>query len=259
MITDPSRETPPIEGHEVHVWQLQLELLRAPIGDPASCLSQDERERAARFRFAIHRRRWVAARMAMRQILAQYTRATPASLRFRYDAYGKPALFPPHDKVHFNLTHSHDLGLLAIAPTPVGIDAECIDRRTDFEALMRRVASENEREALFRCPVAEKRGGFFRLWTRKEAYIKGRGLGLSLPLWAITVPVTALQGPADIRVEAAWDDCKPWRLWDLEVPPSYTASLAYAGRIDRLWPHVWPPAEILHVTEKGFVDQEIAG
>ncbi|MGH8563586.1 MAG: 4'-phosphopantetheinyl transferase family protein [Gammaproteobacteria bacterium] len=243
MSTDPSQETSPIEGHEVHVWQLGLEPLGEPMSDLASCLSQDERERAARFRFAIHRRRWVAARMAMRQVLARYTGATPASLRFRYDAHGKPALLPPHDKVHFNLTHSHDLGLLAIAPGPVGIDAERVDRRTDLEALMRHVASEDEREALFRCPVAEKRAGFFRLWTRKEAYIKGRGLGLSLPLRAITVPVTALQGTGDIRVEAEWDDRKPWRLWDLEVPPSYTASLAYAGRIDRLWPHVWPPTD----------------
>lgn len=237
------QETRAIERYEVHVWQFGLDPPQQPLRDPASSLSQDERERAARFRFAIHRRRWVAARMAMRQILARYTGATPASLRFRYEAHGKPALLPPHDKVHFNLTHSHELGLLAIAPGPVGIDAECIDRRTDFEALMRRVASGDEREALFRCPVAEKRAGFFRLWTRKEAYIKGRGLGLSLPLRAITVPVTALQGPADIRVEAAWDDCKPWRLWDLEVPPSYTASLAHAGIIDRLWPHVWTPAD----------------
>lgn len=241
MIRDPFLETRAIERHEVHVWRFGLDPPQRPMDDLASCLSQDERERAARFRFEIHRRRWVAARIALRQILSRYTGATPASLRFHCDAYGKPALLPPH--VHFNLTHSHDLGLLAIAPAPVGIDAEYIDRRTDFEALMRRVASEEEGEAFSRCPVAEQRTAFFRLWTRKEAYIKGRGLGLGLPLPAITVPVTALQGPADIRVEPAWDDGKPWRLWDLEVPASYRASLAYAGMLHRLQAHVWPPAD----------------
>lgn len=229
--------------HEVHVWQFGLDPPQAAMNDLASCLSQDERERAARFRFEVHRRRWVAARTALRQVLARYAGAVPAGLRFHCDAYGKPALLPPHDAVHFNLTHSHDLGLLVIAPAPVGVDAEYIDRRTDFEALMRRVASEDEREAFSRCPVAGQRTAFFRLWTRKEAYIKGRGLGLSLPLTAITVPVTALSGPRDIRVDPAWDDGKPWRLWDLEVPPSHMASLAYAGIIERLCLHEWLPAD----------------
>lgn len=229
----------PIERQEVEVWQFGLDAPQRPMDDVASCLSQDECERAARFRFEIHRRRWRAARIALRRILARHAGVTPAGLRFHCGSHGKPALLPPHDQVHFNLTHSHDLGLLAIAPGPVGVDAEHIDRQTDFEALLRRVASQDEREVFSRCSVAEKRAAFFRLWTRKEAYIKGRGLGLSLPLSAITVPVTALSGPADIRVEAAWDDGQPWRLWDIEVPPSHMASLAYAGRIDRLWVHEW--------------------
>ena len=243
MTSRVSEETSPVERHEVQVWQFGLDPLAATMSDPARCLSQDERERAARFRFEVHRRRWVTARIALRQILALYAGANPASLRFHCDAYGKPTLLPPHDGVHFNLTHSGDLGLLAIAPAPIGIDAECIDPRLDWDALTRRVASDDEREALRRCPVAEQRAAFFRLWTRKEAYIKGRGLGLSLPLSAITVPVTALPGPGDIRVEAVWDDGRPWCLWDLEVPESHMASLCYAGTLYRLRRHLWSPAD----------------
>jgi 4'-phosphopantetheinyl transferase len=244
MITsDDGPACPPVERHEVQVWQFGLDPLAATMSDPTTCLSQDERERAARFRFEVHRRRWVTARIALRQILALHAGASPASLRFHCDAYGKPALRPPHDGVHFNLTHSGDLGLLAIAPAPIGIDAECIDPRLDWDALTRRVASDDEREALRQCPVAEQRAAFFRLWTRKEAYIKGRGLGLSLPLSAITVPVTALPGPGDIRVEAVWDDGQPWCLWDLEVPESHMASLCYAGTLYRLRRHLWSPAD----------------
>jgi len=244
MTSRVSEETSPVERHEVQVWQFGLDPLAATMSDPTTCLSQDERERAARFRFEVHRRRWVTARIALRQILALHAGANPASLRFHCDAYGKPTLLPPHDGVHFNLTHSGDLGLLAIAPAPIGIDAECIDPRLDWDALTRRVTSDDEREALRRCPpVSEQRAAFFRLWTRKEAYIKGRGLGLSLPLSAITVPVTALPGPGDIRVEAVWDDGQPWCLWDLEVPESHMASLCYAGTLYRLRRHLWSPAD----------------
>ncbi len=233
----------PIEPHEVRIWRFGLDLaeLDLPGLDLMSRLSRDERERAARFRFEIHRRRFTAAHVAMRRILARHAGVSPESLRFRCDTYGKPALLPPHARIHFNLTHSHELGLLMIAEAPCGIDAEHIDRRTDVESLMTHVASEDERAAFAQLPPAERRTAFFRLWTRKEAYIKGRGLGLRLPLRAITVPVTALFGPAPLRVEAEWDDGQPWRLWDLEVPPPYEAALAYAGTIDRLSIHAWRP------------------
>jgi 4'-phosphopantetheinyl transferase len=219
---------------EVHVWQIALD----PSAGLADCLSRDERERAARFRFEVHRRRYRVAHIALREVLSRYADAPPAGLCFKPGANGKPALAPP--AVHFNLTHSRDLGLVAVAPAPIGIDVEYLDPRTDCEALTRRVASGPEREAIARCPEALRRAAFFRLWTRKEAYIKGRGLGLSLPLQAITVPVTALAGPAEVRVEARWDDGRPWRLWGLEVPAGHEASLCYAATVDRLRRYEWP-------------------
>ncbi len=233
----------PIGPHELHIWRFRLDPPEASIGDLVICLSQDERERAARFRFAVHRRRWRVAHIAVRQILAGYAGVPAAELRFQVGARGKPALLPPHDGIHFNLTHTHDLGLLCIASAPSGIDAEHIDRRTEIEALVRRVASDEEREAFRRCPAAARRAAFFRLWTRKEAYTKGRGLGHGLPLRANTVPVMPLAGPADIRVEADWDDGKRWRLRELDAPPGYAASLAYAGMIDRLCLEEWRPAD----------------
>ena len=185
---------PPLPGEihpgEVHVWHLALD------GDPerramlASLLSEDEQARAARFHFDTDRDRWTASRGLLRQTLGNYLGVPPAAVRFEVGPFGKPSLGP--HPLRFSLSHSGGRALLAVAwAREVGIDLE--QMRTDFDpdALAAQVFSPEEQAWLRALPEAERHRAFLTLWTGKEAYAKARGLGLSLPLAALTLRVSS--------------------------------------------------------------------
>lgn len=219
---------------EVHVWEIALEEALARSLNLGSLLSEDEWERAARFYFSADRERWILCRGALRNILARYTGIPPKGLAFEVNAYGKPQLagFIQPPPLHFNLTHTQRRALLAIACHEVGVDAEDMSRDLAWPALASEILTDQELRKFGRYPKHAQRQLFFELWTRKEAYIKGRGLGLSLPLKAFCVPLTEAAGR--VRVEAAWDDGRPWRLFALPTHTPHVAALAYAERLSSL-------------------------
>jgi 4'-phosphopantetheinyl transferase len=195
------RGAPP--AGEVHVFTLDLGP-EVAVPEDGGILSRSERERAARFHRPADRARAIAARRALRVLLGAYTGAAPGSLRFAAGPSGKPALAEgPRDAPQFNVAHSGRLVLLAFARAPVGVDVEEIRGGVDAGSLARRFFSQEESAALAVAEVPERDALFFRIWTRKEAYLKALGHGLSSPLDAFTTtaadgsPPEVLKAPGD--------------------------------------------------------------
>jgi 4'-phosphopantetheinyl transferase len=169
----------------IDVWCTDLDA--APPRDPASILSADERERAARFRFDVHRNRFLRCRALLRQRLAETLDLDAASIVFQYGAHGKPEV----DGVHFNVSHSDHFAVIAISrDMPVGIDVERIDGSKEVLPLARTAFSIAEYEALAAMTPSEQLASFFRTWARKEAYLKLLGTGFSRPSDSFTVSMT---------------------------------------------------------------------
>jgi 4'-phosphopantetheinyl transferase len=212
---------------EVQVWLADLD--RLPDAALAGSLSADERERGRRLRFDRDRRRFVAARGLLRGLLARHLGLEPGRLRFRYGATGKPFLAGA-DGPRFNVSHSGGLALLAFAwGREVGVDVEQTRPVPEAETIARRYFSAREAAELARLPGSEREAAFFRCWTRKEAFIKATGEGLSRPLDAFDVTLAPGEPARLLRVagepEAA---CRYW-LEDLSPGRGYAAALAVEG------------------------------
>jgi 4'-phosphopantetheinyl transferase len=143
-------------------------------------LSQDECDRARRFRTPTNRARFISGRGWLRRLLAAYLGADPAEITFQQDAGGKPRLVRPGSAwLHFNLSHSAAVVVFAVANgREVGVDVEQLRRDFPLEAVARRFFTKGEQRALAEVPSAVARvNAFFAIWTRKEAYLKGTGIG----------------------------------------------------------------------------------
>jgi 4'-phosphopantetheinyl transferase len=221
--TDPP-PSPSLEAGTVHVWRISLDQPDETLERFRRTLEPEELNRAGRFHFEKHRRHFVVARGFLRSVVARYLETQPESLRFAYGAYGKPALASAH-VLRFNLSHSHEVALLAVAlDAELGVDVEHI--RADFatEDIARRFFSRAEVEAFNALPRAEQVAAFFRCWTRKEAYIKAIGKGLSQALDAFDVTLTPGERPMLLRAEG--DDASRWVMSDIDVGESYAGALA---------------------------------
>jgi len=189
-------------------------------------LDAEEQARAQRFRFPEHRRRFIVAHAAVRCILARHLDIGPAAIGFSRNAHGKPFLTGADVPV-FSMSHSHEMALCAVAVDgELGVDIEHC-RSLQHDDLARRFFAADEVAALAALPADRRADGFFACWSRKEAYIKAKGLGLSLPLDAFAVSIDANTALRYSR--HAPDDTARCRLWDVPVASGYRAALAYCG------------------------------
>jgi 4'-phosphopantetheinyl transferase len=168
---------------QVHLWRFRLDLPATDLVALKKLLSRNEQVRAERLLDPVKSNRFVAARGCLRQVLARYLDSSPADVTFAYGAHGKPRLEEASDDdLMFNLSHAGDWGLLVVAQdVDVGVDVEKIDHRLDYEKVAARVFSPDEMAHLEQCHAARRRRGFYRIWTRKEAMLKGQGFGFSAP------------------------------------------------------------------------------
>jgi len=208
----------------VHVWFTRLD------GDPGlvesayAMLSSEERARADRFRFPGLRARFILSHAIGRILLSQACAAPARELTFSTGPQGKPFLGGEFSRVKFNLSHAGDMAAYAITTEgDVGIDIEELRSLPDHLDIARRFFSELEYQDLMSLPEGERMAGVFRLWVRKEAYIKAVGEGLSIPLRRFRVSIAA--GQARI-LEAYGDDASRWRLHEFHPAPEYVAALA---------------------------------
>lgn len=212
----------------VHVWRVDLCVSPDCAKRLAATLSPDERDRAARFRFSEHRERFIAAHGALRDILSRYLDLLADQLAFSTNPHGKPALATPdHAWLQFNLSHSGELALIAITrDRPIGIDVEQMIPPEDFSRLVEQFFSANENAAFRALPESKRAAAFFAGWTRKEAYVKALGTGVSLPLDHFDVTMDP-DAPARLLADRRHPHhITTWSLHTFTPAPTYLASLA---------------------------------
>ncbi len=181
-------------------------------------LDSAEHERAARFRFERDRSRYIACHGILRLLLSRYADRAPAALRFATIGHGKPVL--SDGAPHFNISHSHHLALFAISrDLKVGCDIELHDERFLADNIAEHFFSPAERREFRAVPRADQCAAFFAGWTRKEAYVKARGLGLSLPLDSFDVSLAPSARPALYR------GCAGWSARCVDVAPDCSAAV----------------------------------
>lgn len=172
-------EFPILGSDALHVWRLDLALDREQPPPPRTRLSADERQRADRFKDRFDSARFALARSAVRTILGRYLDTDPQALEFDYGTQGKPMLAPPHAWLSFNLSHSSDLGLLAVtAKRAIGADVEKLSPRSKLPEIARRVFTRKQLDTLNRAQGDAWLRVFFENWTALEAGLKARGLGV---------------------------------------------------------------------------------
>jgi 4'-phosphopantetheinyl transferase len=219
-------------SEEVHLWKAFLAVERSQLTAFERSLSHDERARAARFCFKEHHDLFVAARGILRTILSVYLDEDPARLRFRYGVHGKPALEPSTRReadLRFNLSHSAGLLLVAVsARKEVGVDLEHIQPALVNERIVEEVFSEQEQACLYAATAALRPHMFFEGWTRKEAYLKALGVGLSVPLNRVEV-LPALGRVLPVCFQADEMDGPHWYMHPLAVKEGYSACLVVEG------------------------------
>lgn len=218
--------------NEIHVWRAALTLKASQVHALAQILSPDEQARADRFQFQKDKVQYIATRGLLRVILGRYLDIEASQLLFCYNAYGKPALSnPPNDqRLRFNLSHSHGLSLYAVTRgREVGVDVERIEPDLVRTKVAEQFFSREEVKALRRLPRSLQPIGFFNCWTRKEAYIKARGEGLSLPLDQFDVSLVPGQPAALLYTHGDLEEASRWSLHDLAPGLGYAAAVAAEG------------------------------
>jgi 4'-phosphopantetheinyl transferase len=164
---------------EIHLWIVQLD--RCPINDSWHLLSADEQNRAGRFRFEVDKVRFANGRSALRRILGRYLGAPAESLRFRYNAHGKPELSQSQQAIQFNVTHSRGIALIALVRNiAIGVDLEAVRNDLSIGDLSKGVLSRRELERFRATPPEAQQVEFFKAWVVKEAFVKAIGKGLSV-------------------------------------------------------------------------------
>ena len=217
---------------EVHLWRVDLEALTGNELRWNEVLSPDELKRSARFHFPRDRQHFVASRALLRTILASYLDKHPARLNFLYSKKEKPSLDPADvSDVTFNVSHSAGIALMAFARgREVGVDIEQVRPDVDLEAIARRFFSPNEQNELAALPADEKTEAFFRCWTRKEAYIKATGAGLSHPLRQFDVALAPAESSALLATRPDASEAGRWLLRDVPGGVGYIAALCARGK-----------------------------
>jgi 4'-phosphopantetheinyl transferase len=199
---------------DAHVWTASLDQPADMIAELAPLLSRDEYQRAMRYYRPADRDRFIVGRGILRKIISAYLAIPPGQLQFTYNEYGKPAVSDDQSNhaINFNLSHSAELILYAVTRgRVVGIDVEYI--REDFATLeiAERFFSKDEVAALKSLPADQRTVGFFNCWSRKEAFIKAKGMGVSYPLDRFTVSLAPGEPPALLKVDDDEREAARWR------------------------------------------------
>jgi 4'-phosphopantetheinyl transferase len=219
-----------IGPERVHLWRFPL------AGDndldAAPSLTDDERARAEEMQSPAARRSFLASQSALRSLLSAYTNTPAGEIAFSRAVHGKPMLASPATPLEFNVSHSGDWGVIALAHVPVGVDVEQIRPGRSSPALEQRFLTDGERALLGRRARADGDAAFFVVWCRKEAYLKATGFGLAAPFSRIDSSAALL--PELDASGAQLAGGTPWSVAEFFVDDRHAA--AVVARADRLSP-----------------------
>lgn len=231
-----------ISSGTVHLWQFDLAISKDQVGLYRDLLSRDENQRADRFYFDRDRIHFIAGRAAVRTILARYLHVIPKTIIFSYASNGKPELAGGLEEsgLKFNLSHSHNRALLGVViNSHIGVDIEFINHEFATEEIAQRFFAPGEVARLQAIPPQERAAAFFSCWTRKEAYIKAVGQGLSLPLDSFEVAFGPGVEPSLLRVESSPDEAGRWSMYNVPAVEGYAAAAIIEGKKHKLDYHEW--------------------
>ena len=235
-----------IGGNTVHVWHGHFDVAHQYLENFRASLSAEEKEKVQKYKFEIDRDRSIISRGMLRTLLAGYLQTYPQALRFDYNEFGRPFLksvpksFPKAGgDFQFNLSHSHNRIIFAfVEDADIGVDVEFMKRDFNVTDLARHFFSHDEINSLLALPKKNRPAGFYRCWTRKEAFIKAKGSGLSFPLTSFSV---SLDSDSAELLRTDWDasERKEWQLMTFRPSECYQAALAVRGRIDSVVERDW--------------------
>jgi 4'-phosphopantetheinyl transferase len=238
---EPFTPAPRLRANEVHIWTLRD--CPVDISEYTSLLSHEELNRASRFRFTHLFDRFAADHGRLRLLLAAYLETSPREILFAENSHGKPRLLEPACRLRFNMSHTDGLTMVALClDAELGIDVEAVRDIADRESIAAMHFSQPENAALDAEPEHEKTAAFFRCWTRKEAFIKANGAGLSIPLDTFAVTLSSHEQAA--LLYCTWDarESSRWDLIHLDPAPGYIGALAIEGREWATSHFGWPQA-----------------
>lgn len=223
---------------EVHVWTVPLSVpdeLRPCLLD---LLSPDERQRASRYAHRLAREQFITARAFARVVLSRYLSTQPRRIRFELTGTGKPVL--PGRPLHFNISHSHEIGLIAVTRRDeVGIDIERVRSMPTYLDMAGRYFTATEALAIRGLPTPVSEEAFFHVWTRKEAFLKAIGLGLSHGLERFEVSVPPDDPARILHIDGDHGAGAGWAMRTLHPAPGYVAALALYGGDFQVMHHAW--------------------
>ncbi len=222
---------------ELHIWHFPLHKQDQTIVKLQNLLNHDEREKAQRFSTMLLQCRFIVGRASLRLILGRYLNEEPSELKFEYGEFGKPALKNKNDlcSLHFNMANSHDLGTIAVTNgRHVGIDVEQVRTIEDMDIIALKSFSPFERSVYSTIDPKDRTTAFLRCWTRKEAYLKATGRGLSLPLDQFDVSLAPGEEARLLRVEHDPDEVTRWTLSDVNYGSDYIGTVAVEGQCSPL-------------------------
>lgn len=201
--------------------------------DPAdeAALSEDERGRAEAFHYERHRRSFVRRRTHLRRILSEVLHVDPRTLTFATTSHRRPYLAGWRDRLRFSTSSSGDLGIVAVSRHELGVDVEAVAPSEADQDVARRLFATEEVDALAAAPGEDFVRLFFNCWTRKEAYVKATGLGLSFPLDSFSVAVHDDPAPRLLRSDLRPADLDLWAVRSLPVPTTAPGGGAAAALV----------------------------
>lgn len=214
---------------QVHIWCADQARLQPHLATLHHWLSPDETTRASRFVFEHLRRYFAANRGLLRLLLSRYVGASPEQLQFTYNEQGKPALESPQTSpaLHFNLSHSGQLMLVAVALNhSPGVDVEAERPMPDMHKLAGRFFTPTEAQRLQNTPPPQQARTFFQHWVQKEAFIKAIGQGLSFPTTGFEISISPDAAPRLVSIRGETAAARGWGLAELRPAPGYVGGLA---------------------------------
>jgi 4'-phosphopantetheinyl transferase len=218
-----------LPADDIHIWCADLDQPASLVQSLKHTLSIDERMRAERFHFEKDRKRFIARRGILRTILGRYLNAEAGRLQFNYENNGKPALTDTfgNQPIHFNTSRSESLALFAFTRNyEIGVDIECIREIPEMHQIVENFFSAGENSAFFALPDSLKKAAFFNCWTRKEAFLKATGVGLSVPLDQVEVSLVSGEPAKLITPGKKGERESQWLIQDLKASSGFAAALA---------------------------------
>ena len=227
---------PVIKEGQVHIWRANLNLSSPEIQSLKQLLSPNEIARADRFRFPLHKKRFIVARGILRQLLGSYLNISPDSLIFQYGDRGKPLLTESsgNNSLQFNISHSQEYALYGfIYHQPIGVDLEYVREMPDALKIAQRFFSANEYNSIQAIAPEKQQQAFFQLWTAKEAYLKAIGTGLSGSLASVDIAIalSQVQFPHLLSIAGDHTQVINWSLYGCIPQPDYVAAIAFKASI----------------------------